>query len=169
MIYFFVLLAAVRSVYVGETPCASLAVASDCDNSGYCKVDTGVCVALPCYMVNEVAACRSGPSGSGIPTGALSSKCDSLEQFSLQYDNVCVDKGDGKLNFAFVRFSKTTDGSALSTTGSTSTLVGALTAVEANMFSLYTINPWKSPEASQTAATLKTELEAILDKYILFY
>lgn len=30
-------------------------------------------------MVNEVAACRSGPSGSGIPTGALSTICDSLE------------------------------------------------------------------------------------------
>lgn len=113
MIYFFVLLAVVSSVYVGETACATLTVVADCEASGYCRHDGTNCVGLPCYMVNEVAACRSGPVGSGIPTGALSTKCDSLEQFSLQYDNVCVDKGDGKLNFAFVRFAKTTDGSAL--------------------------------------------------------
>ncbi|CAD8195035.1 unnamed protein product [Paramecium pentaurelia] len=170
MIYFFVLLAVVSSVYVGEQVCTTFnADATLCNASGYCRHDGTICVNLPCYMVNEVAACRSGPSGSGIPTGALSSKCDSLEQFSLQYDNVCVDKGDGKLNFAFVRFSKTTDGSALQTTGTTPTGVGALAATEANMFALYTINPWKSPEASQSAATLQTELEAILDRYILFY
>ncbi|CAD8118406.1 unnamed protein product [Paramecium sonneborni] len=169
MIYIFALLLVVESQsYVGQAACGTLS-GTGCTGSGYCRLSGASCVDLPCYMVNEVAACRSGPVGSGIPTGALSTKCDSLEQFSLQYDNVCVDKGDGKLNFAFVRFTKTTDGSAIQTTGSTTTAIAALTSSEANMFALYTINPWKSPEGTQDAATLKTELEAILDKYIAFH
>ncbi|CAD8098191.1 unnamed protein product [Paramecium primaurelia] len=163
MIYFFtLLLALVSSVSVGETACTAFnANAVDCNATGYCRHDGTTCIGLSCYMINEVAACRSGPSGSGIPTGALSSKFYNMIMF--------VDKGDGKLNYAFVRFAKTTDGSALQTTGTTPILVGALAASEPNMFSLYTINPWKSPEGSQSAATLKTELEAILDRYILFY
>ena len=80
MIYFFaLLLAVVSSTYVGEALCSTYTTSAACASSGYCRYDGSNCVGLPCYLVNEVAACRSGPASSGIPTGALSTKCDSLE------------------------------------------------------------------------------------------
>jgi hypothetical protein len=82
-----------------------------------------------------------------------------------------VDKGDGKLNYAFVRFTKTTDGSVLSTSGTTTTAIATLTTTVTvdNMFPLYTLNPWKSPEGTSNAATLKTELTSVIDAYLAFY
>jgi len=47
--------------------------ATNCAASGYCYHDGTNCVNLSCYLVNEVAACRSSP------VGALSTVCDSLE------------------------------------------------------------------------------------------
>jgi hypothetical protein len=38
------------------------------------------CKTLPCYLIDEVAACRTG---AGIPTGGATTDCDSLETFSL--------------------------------------------------------------------------------------
>jgi hypothetical protein len=47
--------------------------AANCAASGYCYHNGATCVNLSCYLVNEVAACRSSP------VGALSTVCDSLE------------------------------------------------------------------------------------------
>lgn len=82
-----------------------------------------------------------------------------------------MDKGDGKLNYAFVRFTKTTDGSVLSTSGTTTTPIATLTTTVTvdNMFPLYTLNPWKSPEGASSAATLKTELTSVINAYLAFY
>jgi len=64
---------------VGEALCNTLATEGPCDASDYCYWTT-TCVDRPCYIVNDIAACRQG---SPLPTGALSAKCDSLETFSL--------------------------------------------------------------------------------------
>lgn len=58
-------------------------------------------------MIDEVAACRAG---NGLSIGGASTICTSLETFSLYFDNVCCDKREGKINYAFVRYSKNTDG-----------------------------------------------------------
>lgn len=58
-------------------------------------------------MIDEIAACRTG---NGLSVGGASTICTSLESFSLYNDNVCCDKREGKLNYAFVRFTKTSIG-----------------------------------------------------------
>ncbi|CAD8163849.1 unnamed protein product [Paramecium octaurelia] len=154
--------------YVAETPCTGLS-STDCTLSvisgiGYCYWET-TCQTLPCYMIDEVAACRTG---SGLPTGGASTLCDSLETFSLQYDNVCCDKSEGKLNYAFVRFSKTTDGYYDKASDGTTTLTSLTTQNSATIFQLYTVNPWKimpSFTSLPTVANFESYLGAILTQY----
>lgn len=81
MIKFFILVSSILyfvSASVGTSACTGLTVGTNCltDGAGYCK-ESGSCVSLPCYKVNEVAACRSG--------GALfaTSTCKEIGSFSL--------------------------------------------------------------------------------------
>jgi hypothetical protein len=46
----------------------------------YIIILISTCYTLPCYLIDEVAACRSSAS---YPIGGASSFCDSLETFSL--------------------------------------------------------------------------------------
>ncbi|CAK82381.1 unnamed protein product (macronuclear) [Paramecium tetraurelia] len=158
----------VAYTYIGETPCSGLAIGS-CTSSGisgigYCYWESS-CQTLPCYMIDEVAACRTG---SGLATGGASTLCDSLETFSLQYDNVCCDKSEGKLNYAFVRYTKTSDGYYDKASDGTTTLTSLTTQNSATIFQLYTVNPWlimPSLTSLPTAANFESQLGAILTQY----
>ncbi|CAD8073782.1 unnamed protein product [Paramecium primaurelia] len=154
--------------YVGETPCTGLSsgscTASAISGIGYCYWES-TCQTLPCYMIDEVAACRAG---SGLITGGASTLCDSLETFSLQYDNVCCEKTEGKLNYAFVRFVKTTDGYFDKASDGTTTLTSLTSQTSANIFLLYTVNIWKimpSFTTLPTVANFQSQLGAILNQY----
>ncbi|CAD8156251.1 unnamed protein product [Paramecium pentaurelia] len=153
---------------VGETPCTGLintaCTASAISGFGYCYWETN-CQTLPCYMIDEIAACRTG---SGLPTGGASTLCDSLETFSLQYDNVCCDKSEGQLNYAFVRFAKTTDGHFDKASDGSTTLASLNQQTSAIIFQLYTVNPWKIMPSFYnlpTATNFESQLGAILDQY----
>jgi hypothetical protein len=47
------------------------------------------------------------------------------------------------MNYAFVRFTKTTDGSATHESTLVTAVTGLNTGDSATMFKLYTVNPWK--------------------------
>ena len=67
------------------------------------------------------------------------------------------------MNYAFVRFTKTTDGSALTDTPFTIAVTGIITGNSVNMFKLYTVNPWLV--SFSTATLFKDQLLNILTAY----
>lgn len=156
-ILFSLLAIGIYGTAVGTNACTFYTTESTCDASDYCYWETS-CQNRPCYIINDIAACRYG---SPLPTGALSSVCDSLETFSLQYDNVCCDKGEGRLNYALVRYVIPTEGTSTASTDPTP--IGTITGTvdTTNMFKLYTINPFKM--------TTFAELTAILTAYDTTY
>ncbi|CAD8182653.1 unnamed protein product [Paramecium octaurelia] len=158
--------------YVGQSPCSTLTIANcgvDAINGqGWCYWDSTLtppaCVTLPCYLIDEAAACRTGGS---LITGGANTDCDSLGTISLEYDNVCCDKGLGKLSHAFVRFPMNFDGFVDSTNDNSPTYMSTLdiSVSVKEMFKLYTVNPWLAyKEASELQ--FQDRLNAILDKYI---
>ncbi|CAD8201288.1 unnamed protein product [Paramecium pentaurelia] len=156
--------------YVGQYVCSTL-TSTTCgtdaiNGKGWCYWDTATttCLTLPCYLIDEVAACRTGGS---LQTGGANTDCDSLETFSLQYDNVCCDKNLGKLNYAFVRFTMNFDGYVDQTNDTPPISMASLdiTTSVKHMFKLYTINPWLVSKET-TEVNFQTKLIAILDKYL---
>ncbi|CAD8209158.1 unnamed protein product [Paramecium octaurelia] len=169
---FVFLITTYAQTYVGQNLCSALTSvtcgADELAGKGWCFWDstlaTPACVTLPCYLIDEVAACRTGGS---LQTGGANTECDSLETFSLQYDNVCCDKNLGKLNYAFVRFTMNFDGSVDSTNDATPIPMASLNVATSvkEMFKLYTINPWLvSQETSED--NFQSKLLAILNKYL---
>ncbi|CAK67096.1 unnamed protein product (macronuclear) [Paramecium tetraurelia] len=132
--------------------------------AGAFGIGTPACVTLPCYLIDEVAACRTGGS---LQTGGANTECDSLETFSLQYDNVCCDKNFGKMNYAFVRFTMNFDGFVDQTNDATPIPMASLNVATSvkEMFKLYTINPWIVSQET-TEANFQSKLLAILNKYL---
>ncbi|CAD8119884.1 unnamed protein product [Paramecium sonneborni] len=164
---FFIFVTIYAQTYVGQNLCTALTTQADCGadvikGKGWCYWNGVSCDTLPCYLIDEVAACRTG--GSLQPGGAIID-CDSLETFSLQYDNVCCDKNLGKLNYAFVRFTMNFDGFVHQTSDAISitSLNVALSVKE--MFKLYTINPWHV-SIETDVVQFQAKLLAILNKYL---
>ncbi|CAK92323.1 unnamed protein product (macronuclear) [Paramecium tetraurelia] len=160
------------STYVGQSPCSTLTIANCGANAhngeGWCYWDSlltpPACVTLPCYLIDEVAACRAGGS---LITGGAFTECDSLDTISLEYDNVCCDKGLGKLSHGLVRFPMNFDGYVDSTNNDIPTPISVLdiTISVKEMFKLYTINPWLAyKELSESQ--FESKLKAILEKYL---
>ncbi|CAD8105409.1 unnamed protein product [Paramecium primaurelia] len=159
-------------IFVGQSLCSTL-TSTNCgtdaiNGQGWCYWDstiaTPACLTLPCYLIDEVAACRTGGT---LITGGANTDCDSLETFSLQYDNVCCDKNLGKLNHAFVRFTMNFDGYVDSTNDITPIPMASLDISQSvkDMFRLYTINPWLAAQET-VESVFQDKLIAILDKYL---
>lgn len=65
---------------------------------------------------------------------------------------MCCDKSEGKLNYAFVRFTKTTDGYNDRTSDGTTllTAISGAATDSATIFKLYTVNLWLADTTSIT-------------------
>lgn len=84
-------------------------------------MSSNTCTDLPCYKINEVAACRDTTSIAYTTSAGV---CRALPTLDLRYDNVCGT--NGLLDYAYIRLPIDKTGSPIySTTGMTITEVNA--------------------------------------------